>query len=149
MHRQGSNVPIWDDANKAGTVTDATGELPVKYTFASTNDEASTTTAKLEQVDVMPIYPGDILEVALWGGAAIAVARGTTTAAGTTTSSANIGVSMAIAATYDFAVLESGASKTTANNDFITVEVDGKKPANPKHVYVMCTRKASSYTVAV
>jgi hypothetical protein len=149
MHRKGSNVPLWDDELRAGTVTNATGELPVKYAFSASNDESNTTSAILEQVDIMPIMPGDILEVALFGASTASVARGTTTAAGTTTSSANIGVSMAVAGTYDFALLESGASKTTANQDFMTVEVDGKKPANPNHVYVMCTRKASSYTVAV
>lgn len=145
--RTGSLTPLIEDPNKQGTVTDATGELPVKYTFAATNDEASTTSAKKELVEILPIMPGDILEVATWGASTVAVNRGTTTAAGTTTSSANIGVGMAVAVTYPWAVLESGASKTLANQDFITVEVDGQKPLNPKHVYVMCVRNFASVVV--
>jgi hypothetical protein len=148
MSKTGSLTPIWDNPDRLGTVADATGELPLKYTFASTNDEASTTSAKKELVEILPIMPGDILEVATWGGAAVAVARGTTTAAGTTTSSANIGVGMAVAVTYPWAVLESGAAKNLANTDFITVEVDGQKPLNPKHVYVMCIRNFNSMVVA-
>lgn len=148
FHRQSSSLPIWEDELKAGTVTNATGERPVKYTFASTNDESNTTSAIKEMVDIMPIVPGDILEVALWGASTISVARGTATAAGTTASSANIGVSLAVAATYDFAVLESGAAVAVANKDFITLEVDGKKPSDPNHVFVMCIRKFTDRNVA-
>ncbi len=147
MSRTGSLVPLIDDPLAQGAVTNATGELPVKYTFAATNDEASTTTAKHELLEILPIMPGDILEVATWGASTIAVARGTTTAAGTTTSSANIGVGMSVNTTYPWAVTESTAAKNLANLDFITVEVDGQKPLNPKHVYVMCIRNFASVVV--
>ena len=44
-------TPIQEDSKRAGTITDATGELPMKYTFASTNDQSNTTSAKLEMVE--------------------------------------------------------------------------------------------------
>ena len=135
-----SDTPLQEDSGRQGAITDMTGELPWKYTFSSTNDESNTTSADLETVEIMPICPGDILEVTLWGGAAISVVRGTTTAAGTTTSSANIGVAMAVATTYPWALLESGAAVTFANNDFVTTTFNGKKPANPRNVYVQCIR---------
>jgi len=140
MTRKGSPISVWNDDARAGTVTNATGELPVKYTFSATNDESNTTSGKYEEVEIMPIVPGDILEVSLWGAGAVAVARGTTTAWGTTTSSANIGIGLAVDTTYHFALLESGASKTLANQDFMTVRLDGSYPASTKRVYVMPIR---------
>lgn len=142
-----SNVPIWElgSSDYQGTVTAATGELPLKYTFSSTNDESNTTSADLEQVVITPIHAGDILEVSLWGASTVAVARGTTTTAGTTTSSANIGVSMSVDTTYSFALLESSAAKNTANLDFITTEIDGQKPTNSKRVYAQCIRAFSAF----
>lgn len=145
MTRKGSLLPIWEDSARAGTVTDATGELPLKYTFSATNAENNTTSAALEMVEIMPIMNGDIFEVALWGASTVSVVRGTTTAAGTTTSSDNTFVSMSVNTTYHFALLESSAAVTMANLDFVTVMVDGQKPANPKHVYVMCTRDFGAF----
>jgi len=142
--RLGSLVPIQDDPLKAGTVTDATGELPMAYTFASTNDESNTTSAKMELAEIMPIQTGDIIEVSLWGASTISVIRGTTTAAGTTASSDNIGVSMATDATYPWALTESTAVVAQANMDFMTVSLDGYKPENTRRVYVSPTRCFSS-----
>lgn len=147
FHKQGSLLPIWDEATISGAITAETGEIPLKYTFAATNDE-SNTTAKKEMVEILPIHSGDIIEVTLWGASTASIARGTTTAAGTTASSANIGVSMSVEATYPFALLESSAAVATANLDFITVELDGKKPANSKHQFVMPTRGLSSFRAA-
>jgi hypothetical protein len=47
---------------------------------------------------------------------------------------------MAVDTTYHFALLESGASKTLANQDFMTVRLDGNYPADSKRVYVMPIR---------
>jgi len=143
--RRGSLLPIWEDTGKAGTVTDATGELPVKYAFSASNDESNTTSAKNELVEIRPIMAGDIIEVSTWGASTVAVARGTTTAAGTTTSSANIGVAMSVDTTYHFAVTESTAAKTLANLDFMTTCIDGNKPADTKRVYVFPLRSFSQF----
>lgn len=145
--RNGFTVPIQDDDLRAGTVTDATGFLPMKYTFGAANDDASTTSAVREQVVIMPVQPGDILKVALWGASTSPVARGTTTAAGTTLSSDNMGVALPVNATYPWSLLEASAAKLLANMDFVTVEVDGKKPNSKYFVYVQCVRKFSSLTV--
>lgn len=147
MKRQNGSVPLWDDELKAGTVTAATGELPVKYTFSASNDESNTTSAVKEMLEIMELVPGDIVELALWGASTVSVARGTTTAAGTTGSSANVGVGLEVNATYPFALTESTAAVALANLDFITVEVDGKKPANPNHVYAMLVRGALNSVV--
>jgi hypothetical protein len=148
FHRQGSLVPIEYDDKRAGTLTAASGELPIKYAFASTNDESNTTSAKFEMLEIMPIYPGDILEVSLWGASTISVARGTTTAWGTTASSANYGVSMSVEATYHFALLESSAVVASANMDFMTTQFGKGKPANSHRVFVQCMRCANSMVVA-
>lgn len=145
--RHGSNTPIWDDPQRAGTVTDATGELPVKYTFASDNDEGNTNN-KNERVLVTPVMVGDILEVSLWGAGATSVNRGTTTAAGTTGSSANFGVSMSIDTTYPFALTESTAAVAQANLDMMTVELDDRKPENLNRQYVMVIRGFSAHEAA-
>jgi hypothetical protein len=139
-------LPIQDDANRSGTVTDATSFLPMKYTFAATNDELSGSSALLEQVVVTPIYPGDTLEMCLVndGGTAL-VSRATTTAAGTTNSSDNTNVGLAVNATAPFALTESTANKTLANLDFLTTLVDGNKPANTKHVYVKLIRSSEVF----
>jgi len=139
--RKDTLLPIWEDDKRAGTVTAATGELPVKYTFASTNDNSNTTSRKDELVEILPIMPGDVLEIALWGASTVSVARGTTTASGTTTSSDNINVGIAVNTTYPFSLLESGAVVSSlANVDFITTSIDGHLPSNPNHVYAMCMR---------
>lgn len=145
MHRPAGILPLWRDSDKAGTVTDQTGELPVKYTFASTNDDSNGATAVRETVEVYPIMSGDIIDVALWGASTISVARGTTTAFGTTGSSANIGVGMSVNTTYPFALLESTASNTLANLDFITCRVDDQYPSSANHVYVMPVRSFSQF----
>lgn len=142
-----SLVPIWDDALKKGTVTDATGELPVKYTASASND-GSNATPDGELAEIMPILPGDILEIALWGASTISVARGTTTATGTTGSSGNFGVGMSVNTTYHFAVTESTAAKALANLDFITIMWNGKQPKDPNHVYVQCVRSGITAVVA-
>ena len=139
--RKDSLLPIFEDDKAAGTKTAGTGEIPAKYAFASTNDASNTTTEKGELVEILPIMPGDILEVALWGASTVSVARATTTAAGTTTSSAHINVGLAIDTTYTFALLESSAVVTSlANMDFITTNIDGHLPSNPNHVFVMPLR---------
>jgi hypothetical protein len=140
--RQGGNVPLQDDDMKAGTVTEPTGDLPLKYAFSATNDESNTTSAKLEQAVITPIFPGDILEVSLWGASTSPVPRGTTTAAGTTDSSDNMGVGLSVDTTYHFALTESSADKDLENKDFMTILVDGRKPTNPNRVYVICLRSA-------
>jgi hypothetical protein len=142
--RQGSSLPIWDDALKGGTVTDATGQLPAKYTFASTNDESNTTSAKCELVHVLPILPDDVWEFSVWGASTVAVDRGTTTAAGTTASSANSGVHMSVDTTYPWALTESTAAAAATNLDFITTDIGGKKPTLSHRVYVQCVRSFAS-----
>jgi hypothetical protein len=67
---------------KRGTITDQTGELPAKYTAASTNDQSNGTSMIGECAVLYPIFNDDIIEVALWGASTISVARGTTTAFG-------------------------------------------------------------------
>lgn len=146
--RQGSSLPIWEDGDRAGTVTDPTGEIPLKYAFSATNDGGNTTSADLEQAIITPIQKGDVLEVALWGGAAVSVARGTTTAEGTTGSSANMGVSMSLATSYPWALLESTAAVAQANLDAMTIHLDGKQPSDPNHVYVIFTRSFDSAAAA-
>lgn len=148
FYRHGSDVPIQDDPGRAGTITDATGELPMKYTFGAANDQASTTSATAEEVEIMPIHPGDILEVSLWGASTASVDRGTTTAYGTTTSSANLGVGMSVNATYPFSLLESTAAKNLANLDFITVQLDGKSPVKSNRVYAIPLRTVFGRAVA-
>lgn len=145
MRRKNGSVPLWDDALHAGTVTDATGELPVKYTFSATNDQASTTSASLELLEIMPIYNGDILEVSLFGASTASVARGTTVAAGTTLSTANMGVGLAVNVTYPFSLLESGGAKLLANKDFMTTLLDGNQPTNSNRVYVFPIRNLGSF----
>ena len=145
FHKLGKIMPIWEEPDYAGTVTAATGELPMKYTFNAANSEASTTSGYYEQVEIMPVMSGDILEVSLWGAGAVSVDRATTTAWGTTTSSANIGVGLAVDTTYHFALLESGAAATLANDDFMTIELDGKKPRRLHRVYVQCIRAFNNF----
>jgi len=152
-----ANFPIWEFAGAAGTVTasvvSAGGTLlPVKYTFASTNDESNTTAMKGEMVEIMPLAPLDVLEVALFaeGSTHAAVNRGTTTAWGTTTSSANFGVGMLTAATEaPMCLLEASAAKNLATLDFITVDINGKKPSNPTHVYCMPISSLAAYSVPI
>lgn len=146
--RLDSATPIQDDENRAGTVTDATGEIPMKYTFNAANDEGNTTSAKLELAEIMPIHNGDIIEVSLWGASTASVARGTATPAGTTASSDNIGVSMSVNTTYPFALTESSAAVAQANLDFMTVSLDGHKPNESHRVYVMPIRAFSGFTAA-
>ena len=152
-----ANFPIWDYSNPAGTVTasvlSAGGTLlPVKYTFASTNDESNTTAMKGEMVEIMPLAPLDVLEIALFaeGSTHATVARGTTTAWGTTTSSANFGVGMITAvAEAPMCLLEASAAKNLAGLDFFTVDINGKKPSNPNHVYCMPLSNQSAYSVPI
>lgn len=141
-------LPIQDDTSRAGTLTDATGSLPMKYAAASTNDQSNTTSAVMELAEIVCIKNTDVLEVALWGASTIPVVRGTTTAEGTTTSSANFGVALAVDTTYHFALLESGAAATTVDKDFVTVLLDGNQPKNPYHVYVMPVKTQSALASA-
>lgn len=135
--RKGSETPIQDDPDKAGTVTDATSVIPMKYTASSTNDESNTTSAKGELVHIVPLVQGDILEVSLFNDAGTAaVNRGTTTAAGTTDSSANFGVSMPVELDAPFALREAGATKAHADNDFMVVKPGFQEPAELHRVYV-------------
>jgi len=144
--RLATSLPIQDDEMRQGTVTDTTGEYPMKYTFSSTNDESNTTSAKLELVHIMPILPGDILEVSLWGASAVSVDRGTTTAAGTTTSSDNEGVGLAIdTASAPFALLESSADVDLDDCDFVTTTINGRKPRRSHRVFVQMIRGATYY----
>jgi len=148
--QKGGTVPIWDvDSNlRKGTVTNETGELPLKYTFSATNDESNTTSADLEEVELVPISNSDILSIALWGASTVAVARGTTTAAGTTDSSDNHHVGLAVDTTYHYALLESSADKDLPDKDFITTSIDGNKPINSKRVFAYCMRSNASVEIA-
>lgn len=130
------NVPIQDDSGYAGTVTNATGQLPMKYTFGASNDQENTTAATLECIEVLPVLAGDVWEVSLWGGSTSPANRGTTVAYGTTDSTANFGTGLSVAATYDFALLESGGDEDLENKDFYTVLLDGNQPTLPFRVYV-------------
>lgn len=117
-------LSVFDEnaVNKKGTVTAATAVLPAKYTFSATNDQLSGDSADLELVIAKPIYTGDILEVSLFNDAGTAtVARGTTTAYGTTGSSAHIGVGMAVNVTAQVGLTESTAAVDFADLDFRVV----------------------------
>lgn len=144
-----NGMPIQEFANRNGTITNATSFAPLKYTFAATNDEASTTSAKLEYLEVMPILPGDILEVVLSNDAGTAVAaRGTTTVAGTTTSTANFGVCLEVNSSAPFTLKESTGVLASANMDFITVSDRRWHPLNPNAVYVQVIRSALTINAA-
>lgn len=146
FQRNNSSIPIWNDPDKVGTVTNITGQIPAKYTFGSSNDEVNTTPT-LEKVVVLPLKIGDILEIPLWGASTIPVVRGTTVAAGTADSTANIGTGLAVDTTYTFAVLESGGDEDLENKDFITTKVKGKHPKNPYMVYAQLIRSGSTFVV--
>jgi hypothetical protein len=146
--RKGQLLPIWNDSKMAGAVTAASGYVPAYYTFSATNDESNTTSAKLEMVEIVPVFFGDILSMVLWGASTSPVARATTTAWGTTASSRNIGAYMSVDTTYTFALTESTASATETNLDFRTVSIDGQLPESKYRVYAQCVRSANSYLVA-
>jgi len=139
FHKKDSNLPIWEESSYSGTVTNATGELPVLYTFASTNSDSG---GPAEMITVVPVTPDDILEVALWGASAISVARGTTTGSGTP------GYAMSINTTYAFSLLESTSSTTFTNLDAIVVAIRGRQPRNSHHAYVKFQRTQSSAVFA-
>lgn len=145
FRRRNGILPIIDDSAAAGTITAATGNLPYTYASASTNDESNTTSAILEVAMIMPILNSDILRIPLWGASTAPVTRGTTTAAGTTGSSDNIGIGLSVNATYPFSLLESGASKSLTSQDFETIAIDGMKPRNPYFVYVRPLRAAAAW----
>lgn len=146
--RMDSTKPIWeeDSAIYAGTVTAATGELPLKYTFGAANDETNPTTKVGELLEIMPVHNGDILEVSLWGGAAVSVDRATTVAAGTTLSTANMGTCLLVNSTYPFALTESTSDTDSEDMDFMTFEIDGHKPRLAHRVYVVCMRSFGGYS---
>lgn len=123
-------TPIIDDTTRAGTLTDASGEIPAKYTFSATNDRTNGSSAKLELVEVMPIRKGDILEVTLWGTSTASTTRGTTTGSDTE------GYALSVDTTYTFALTESTASNDYANLDFATTSLNGRLPANTNRMYV-------------
>jgi len=141
----GSSYSLADDATRSGTYTAATTitsstsgnrYIPWKYQFAATNDEASTTSAIKEVMEVLPIYSGDIFEISLVNsGGTSFINRGTTTAAGTTGSSDNLHIGFSINSTLPFALTESSAAKALAGLDFISIDVDGRKPSVPYHVF--------------
>jgi len=134
------NVPIQDEPKAAGVITNATGELPMKYTFAAANDRHNATPV-LEFVEVTPIWAGDILEVALWGASTVSVARGTTTG------SDKVGASFPINTTYPFALTEASLvaqNATVTGVQFVETLLDGQQPANPNHVYVKCIRASAN-----
>lgn len=137
FYQAGSGTPIQDGNNIAGTITNATGELPMKYTASSTNGNL---TGAREVAEVIAISSSDVMEITTWGASTVAVTRGTTTAEGTTGSSANLGNGMSVNATYPFAVTESTASLTLANLDFLTTKISDKHPRNTKRVYARCVR---------
>lgn len=131
---------------RQGTVTTATSVIPMKYAFNAANDQLSGASAKLEMVELMPIREGDILEVSLFNDAGTAtVNRGTTTAYGTTGSSAHYNVAMGVNVTAQVGLIESSAAVNFANMDFRVVLLDGKHPSRPDRVYV--TPIASSWSV--
>lgn len=153
-HSRSSTLPIQDDPARSGTLTDAVllGSYvePLTYAFTSTNDESHTTSAKLETVEVMPIQPNDIWEVSLVnsGGTAY-VNRGTTTAAGTTGSSDNMGVGLSVNTTLPYALTESSAANALIGLDFMTTLLDGKKPPLPYRVYVQALRGQFAYALPI
>lgn len=144
LDKDGNPIQNKDTTSYKGTLVDATGYLPAKYTFSSTNDEVAAKTGSVtadgEMILVRPIFAEDILEISLWGASTAPVARGTTTAAGVTTSSANFGVSMAVNSTYPFSLLESTAAVTMANLDFRTTRINNKWPMASHRVFASCTR---------
>lgn len=134
-------VPIQDDSKYKGTITNATGELPMKYTFTSNND-VTNSTPDMEMVEITPIWDGDVLEVALWGGSTTSVARGTTT------NSDKLGASFPVNTTYTFALTESSvvaAGSTMTAVQFREVLIAGQQPVNPNHVYVRCIRSSLTW----
>lgn len=143
-----SLLPIDEETSVSGTITAATGELPLKYTAASTNDQSNTSSAVFDMVEILPIQAGDILEVSLWGASTASVARGTTVAAGTTDSTANMGVGLSVNATYHFALTESTGDKDLTDVDFVTTLLDGKQPEETNRVYVMPLRTFDKFSAA-
>jgi len=153
--RFNSLLPIFDDSGKGGTVTNPTNSsggtlLPAKYTFPAGNDESSGTSATLELLEIMPIFNDDILEMYLWDTVGVkTVTRGTTTAYGSSGSSANIGVGLALDTTYPFVLDESTAAVNLATLDFMTTELVGQKPVNPYTVYVRPLRAYGTFRTAL
>ncbi len=144
-----TSLPIQDDPSRSGTLTDATAVAPMAYTFPANNDDDAGTSAVRELVELMPIFAGDILEVSLSNDAGTAmVARGTTTAFGSSGSSANMGVGLAVEADAPFALQESSASTTLADLDFVTTRIDDRYPALTNRVYVTPIRPGFGGLVA-
>lgn len=150
--RSANGMSVFDPNNtgKEGTVTDATSVIPAKYTFAASNDQVNTT-PKLEYIVFTPIFTGDILEMSLFNDAGTAtVDRGTTTAKGTTGSSAHIGVGMSVNVTAQVGLTESTAAVDFANLDFFTVPSPSEglgqnlslTPERSDRVYVSVIRSA-------
>jgi len=142
-------VVVTESSNLKGTITAATAFAPYGYTFSATNDESNTTSADLEFLEIQPVMPGDTLEVTLCTNAGTATSnRGTTTVAGTTTSTDNLNVSMNINATAPWCADETTGVVATANMDFITTKLNMKQPARSDRVYVDVIRSAMLFQAA-
>ncbi len=150
IHRAGANYPIQSDGQRAGTFTSATTFAPWKYVASATNDESNTTSMVGELVEINLAVPGDIWEILLCndGGTAY-VARGTTTAWGTTNSSANTGVGLTFNTTAPWALTESTAAKAFIGLDVLTTTVNGLYPKNPNAVFVFLLRTMFGYFLPI
>lgn len=141
--KYGSSLPIKSAADGgAGSITNPTGILPMKYTFASTNGRADAA-RKLELVQILPVLPGDIWEVTLLNDAGTATVN-----RGTTVGSDLEGYAMSINTTSPFGLQESTASLTTANLDAVIVSLNGRFPERTDRVYVQFLRLVATATLA-
>ena len=143
FNKYGSSLSIFNDSNVAGTITNATSILPAKYTASASNDK-SNSTRYLEQVQVLPIMPGDVLEMVLLADAGTSTVNRAAVTAGSDMS----GMGFSVNATSPFGLTESTASTTLTNLDFISVEIKGEVPRRPDAVYAECIRKAVTLFVA-
>lgn len=130
FYKQGGEVPVIDQPNQKGTITNATGIFPMKYTFSASNDR-SNATPDMELVEILPVMPGDIWEISLVDNAG--TAAGTR---GTTTGSDVEGYALGINTTSPFALNETTSSLTMTGLNFVTTNLNGYLPSRTDRVYV-------------
>jgi len=140
--RANSARPIAEDPDAAGTVTDATAVVPMKYTFGATQDRGNAA-GVLERVAIVPILPGDILEVTLMNDAGTATAD-----RGTTTGSDLEGYCLGVEAGAPYGAQESSSSTTATGLDFQIVTIDGTFPRRSDRVYVQSINQGNAIDVA-
>ncbi len=145
-----ADLPITDDGDRQGTLIQSTDVKPYGYTFAADNDDLAGDSAKRELVELLPVYAGDVIEVSLFADDGLStVSRGTTTAFGTTGSSANMHVGLAVEVDAPMGAQESSASTTLTGLDLFTVRVDDKYPDREDRVYVQLLRPATAIAAAI